>query len=236
MSPLKIKRPDYNGDSVVSFDEAHAYTLLTSDTIDIPATTSGEFLGVYSRFGDDEADLLSDHEPYGRVLKLASPSQKAILDGLSEQLGLTGSDRIAVAEREAEGRRGRGRRGRRGGREVERLKRRIASEVKERWPELSNVLNPIAIALLTDRSEEFIRSIEQHPDYSRYRELTAAQARTSSDEKRRPKYHRFLRTADNVVYAENLKRIDDRRYRQYLSIVAGESQSLKNHHQPSQVK
>ena len=63
----RIKRPDYNGDGVISFAEAHAFTLLDSHTIDIPATTSGEFLSVHGRFGEDDSDLLTDDEPYETV-------------------------------------------------------------------------------------------------------------------------------------------------------------------------
>ena len=50
-----IEPPDYNEDGKISFDEAHAYTILHSDTIDLPINTSGEFLGIESRFQDEQA-------------------------------------------------------------------------------------------------------------------------------------------------------------------------------------
>jgi len=225
----RIERPDYDRDGVVSFAEAHAFTLLDSNTIDIPAKTSGEFLSVHGKFGKDDSELLTDRESYETVLQLASPTQKAVLEGLSEQLGLSGTDRITAAARQANGRSRRRRApgGQRGGRDLDRLRQRIASDIEERWPELGNVLNPVAVSLLTDRSKEFIRAIESHADYSRYRSLTS-EAEKPNEEKRTAKFHRFLRTADNVVFAENLKRSSDSLYRQYQTIVEGESQSLKS--------
>src|SRR5207247_1966972 len=40
---------DYDGDGVVSWEEAHAYALLTSDTVDISMMTSDNFLRMYSK-------------------------------------------------------------------------------------------------------------------------------------------------------------------------------------------
>ena len=48
-----IVAPDYDGDGKVSFAEAHAYTVLNADTIDLPLTSSSEFLSVESQFKDD---------------------------------------------------------------------------------------------------------------------------------------------------------------------------------------
>ena len=92
-----IDRPDYNGDGTISFDEAHAYVILAADTIDLPVKTSGEYLTVHSKFGEVDSDLLTNDEPYEDVLALANPVQKAILEGLSEQLDLKGSDRLVDA-------------------------------------------------------------------------------------------------------------------------------------------
>ena len=59
-------------------------TVLTADTIDLPIKTSGEFLSIYSKFGNDDPRLLSNDVPYERVLELATPSEKAVLTGLSD--------------------------------------------------------------------------------------------------------------------------------------------------------
>jgi hypothetical protein len=228
----EIETPDYNGDGVVSFDEAHAYTILTADTIDLPVKTSGEFLSVHSKFGDDDSELLVNDEPYDVVWDLATPAQKAILEGLSEQLGLTGQNRLVVAWRATEPRRdqgaGRGRsRGRRPESPTGQLRRRIAGDIEKRWPELANVLNPGAVELLTSRSDEFVRAIEEHPSFKRYRELTEQSRSAPSDQEKTVKYERFLRAADNVVLAENLRRMNEpKKLAQYEAIVAAESNSL----------
>ena len=174
-----IARPDYDGDGRVSLAEAHAYTVLHAETIDLPLTTSSEFLSEWSQFADDEhPELLADDAPYDTVRELATPAERAILEGLSTQLGLEGNDRIAEAERAGgESRRfRRGQRGRQPGRGARRLREEIADDLRARWPELSNVLNPGAIALVTTRSKEFVAAVEGHPKYGEYREQKAAAA------------------------------------------------------------
>jgi hypothetical protein len=225
-----IVRPDYDRDGSVSFDEAHSYTVLKAETIDLPLKTSGEFLSVESRFADDEhRQLLPDDAPYDRVRELATPAERAILDSLSAQLELEGNERIEAARREGqEPRRGsRRRRGRSSGQRAGRLREIIADDLEQRWPELSNVLNPGAIELLTARSQTFIQAIEQHPSYQQYREQMEIASRRPDPQKRRVKYERFVYTAENVILRENLKRLGDaKRLAQYDAIVAAESTSL----------
>ncbi len=226
-----IELPDYDGDGTVSFDEAHAYTILTADTIDLPVKTSGEFLSVHSKFGEDDPQLLTNDEPYDVILRLATPSERAILEGLSRQLNLSGNDRIVDAWRETrrdQGRsQGRGRsRSRRPESPGSQLRRRIANELETRWPELANTLNPLSIELLTNRRDEFVDAVEGHPDYERYREL--ANEVTRDEKKQLVKYERFLRTVDNIALAENLRRLKDaKKIAQYAAIVDAESNGLK---------
>ena len=221
-----IVRPDYDEDGKVSFAEAHAYTLLTADTIDAPVTTSSAFLDVYSYFGRRGESLLQEEEPYGVIHGLASPVQRAVLDGLSEQLGLSGSKRIVDAYQQSQQRRGRGRpRVRRD--PAAQLRNRIANDIERRWPGLANTLNPISIDLVTSRKNEFISAVESHSEYARYRELVDADDSATSDEKRRVKCERLVRIADNVMLAENLKRIGDAEaVRTYKAIVRAEAGSL----------
>jgi hypothetical protein len=226
-----IAPPDYDRDGRVSFDEAHAYTVVKADTIDLPLKTSGEFLSVESRFADDDhRELLPDDARYDLVRELATPTERAILDALSEQLELAGNERIEAAQRESqEPRRGsRRRRGRSSGQRAARLRDIIADDLEERWPELANVLNPGAIELLTTRSQAFVQAVEQHPSYSQYREQMENASRRPDPDKRRVKYERFLRTAEDVILRENLKRLGDQnRLAQYKAIVAAESTSLR---------
>nr|WP_236649253.1 hypothetical protein [Rhodopirellula sp. SM50] len=221
-----INPPDYNHDGIVSFDEAHAYTILTADTIDLPIKTSGEFLSQYSKFAEGDSELLSNEESYDLVLSLATTTQAAILEGLSEQLNLTGNDRLVGAWKALEEGRRRGRSRRRAPESSsEQLRRKIAGDLKRKWPELANVVNPVSIELMTSRAAEFVAAIEKHRDYKRYRELADKPKPDST--KQNVKYDRFLRVADNVLLAENLRRLgDEERIAQYEALVAAESGSL----------
>ncbi len=227
---MPIVRPDYDGDGKVSFAEAHAYTVLSADTIDSPLTSSSEFLSVESQFKDDDhPELLSKDAPYDTIHELATPAERAILDGLSKQLELTGSDRIAAAQRESRPfRRGRSRgRDQSARRRAARLGDAIAEDIKKRWPELANVLNPGAVELLTTHSQEFVDAVEGHPKYKEYREQTELAAREVDPQKRRAKFERFIRTAQDAILRENLKRLDDKeRLAEYQAIVAAEASSL----------
>ncbi|TWT70383.1 hypothetical protein Pan14r_26890 [Crateriforma conspicua] len=217
---------DFDDDGKISIAEAHAWTVLHSDTIDLPVITSGEYLTVHSRLAESgDPDLLGDAVPYSQIVQLAGPVQRAVLDGLSEQLGLTGEDRVQQADRQT--RRGRRRRsGTSDGRWLS-IQRRIGDSLKERWPGLANVLNPIATELLTRRSDEFIAAVKQHPDYARYQQLKDEQENQLSSAERSVKYERFIRTADNVVLAENLRRMHDGQlWRDYQNLVEQESRPL----------
>ncbi len=225
-----IVRPDYDGDGKTSFAEAHAYTVLNADTIDLPLTSSSEFLSVESQFKDrDYPDLLANDAPFGTIHELATPAERAVLDGLSKQLDLTGDARIASARRESGPFR---RRRSRGGeasarRRSTRLRDTIAEDLKLRWPELANVLNPEAVELLTKRSQEFVEAVEQHPKYKEYREQKELATREPDPRKRRVKFERFIRTAEDVILRENLQRLkDEKRLAQYQTIVAAESGTL----------
>ena len=224
-----IEIPDYDGDGRVSFAEAHAYTVLTADTIDLPVKTSGEFLYNHSRFRDNKhPDLLSDTTDYGKLLTFANPVQKAVLEGLSQQLQLNGQDRLNEAYDKSRPQQGRNRfsRGRQessGGQS----KRKIADSLKRRWPGLANLMNPVSIELVTHRSDEFVKAIEGHADYRKYREQVAVGEGKLDPQKQRVKYERFLRIADNVVLAENLRRLNDPdRLAEYRQLEAAESTSL----------
>lgn len=100
-----VQKPDYDGDGQTSFDEAFTHVLLTSDTIDIPTTTSDRLLRDRSRFAESAEDLdrglLSRDAPWSTVLAAASPSQRAALEGLASALDLQGEDTLSKARARA---------------------------------------------------------------------------------------------------------------------------------------
>jgi hypothetical protein len=225
-----IVAPDYDADGRVSLIEAHAYTVLKADTIDLPLTTSSEFLSVESQFQDDgHPELRPEDAPYDDILKLATPVERAVLEGLSKQLALTGTGRIKAAERESRpSRRGRSRgRDRTASRRAAQLRETIADDLKQRWPELANVLNPESVELLTTKSATFLAALEAHPQYDEYREQTDLASSELSSRERRVKYERFIRAAQDVILRDNLKRLgDEKLLAQYEAIVKAESTFL----------
>jgi hypothetical protein len=224
----EIELPDYDGDGKVSFDEAHAYTVLKADTIDLPIKSSGEFLGIESLFANKRyPDLLSDDEPYAVILNRATASEKSVLDGLSTQLELSGDNRVSAARQKTQ-ELSRSTRGRPAN-PSQQLRQKIANDLKRRWPELANVLNAVPLELLTTRSTEFITAVESHRDSKRYRELAETFAQHPSPEKQKVKYERFVRTAENVILRENLQLLDDKeRLAEYEAIVKAENSWLTN--------
>jgi hypothetical protein len=206
--------------------------VLNADTIDLPLTTSSEFLSVETKFQDGEhPKLLPKDAPYDTIHELATPAERAVLDGLSKQLDLAGNNRIAAAQRESRpSRRGRTRGGEPSARRrAARLRDTIADDLKDRWPELANVLNPGAVELVTTHSREFVEAVEAHPKYKEYREQVDLATREVDPQKRRAKFERFVRTAQDVIRHENLKRQDDPKLlAQYQAIVAAEATFLNN--------
>ena len=51
-----VERPDYDGDGRTSLAEAHAYVVLTSNTIDLPIRTSDAFLRAYSKLPEQTTE------------------------------------------------------------------------------------------------------------------------------------------------------------------------------------
>ena len=60
-------------------------------------------------------------------------------------------------------------------------------------------------------------------------------AREVDPQKRRAKFERFVRTAQDVILRENLKRLDDQKLlAQYQAIVAAEATSLHSANSPAE--
>lgn len=84
---------DYDHDGRVGMNEAFDYTLLHDVSIDTPVCTSDVFLRRYVTTADEDVF----RTPYSSVRAWASPGQRAVLDGLSPQLGVAGEGRLATA-------------------------------------------------------------------------------------------------------------------------------------------
>jgi ATP-dependent protease HslVU (ClpYQ) peptidase subunit len=189
-----------------------------SETIDIPIKTSGAFLRSLSKTKvKGRSDLLTAESSYSMLLSLATPSERAILEGLAQQLELRG-DNLAKAARdkasmlqkdkkalEAKKKKTYG--------DVGSLAKQIRTTLVNRWPELTNLWNPQVQEFLGSESDTIIKAIESHPKYAefdkRYQEGKHLTHDVLKLDKHWVKTQRVLRTLDNVALAANLPKLTD---------------------------
>lgn len=89
----KISGADYNGDGHIGMNEAFCYALIHEPGTDVPICTSDIFLRRYVEIPASRVYKTA----YAKILAAATPAQRAALDGLSTQLGLTGDKRLLEA-------------------------------------------------------------------------------------------------------------------------------------------
>ena len=212
----EIEKPDFDGDGKVSFAEAHAYALIHSETVDISMKTSDAFLRKYAKGSPTNGGaLFNSEDDFDRLLAVANPSDKAVLQQLSKVLALEGPRRVQTARTkfsEIERQR----------REIDKKKQKLTAErdqmrrslqtrVERRWPELTNLLNPSATEILAKESPEIVRFIESSPgfnDFEKQGEAIDALEKQADDlDRTGVKQQRFIRTAENVAMAANLPKV-----------------------------
>ena len=212
--PIEI--PDIDLDGRVSFAEAHAYSLITSDTIDISIKTSDALLRSVSRNSGKGAEgMLTADAPYQQLIAVATPVDRAVLDGLSNQLVLNGSDRAKearqLADRVQKDIRKLAEKRRKSNSSYDGMRRTILAACQVRWPELSNRWDPKVFDLLHDEGEAVASVIEQHSKYSDFvrlhDEMVLIAEHKLDLERKWVKCQRLLRTIDNITLAANLSLI-----------------------------
>ena len=84
-------------------------------------------------------------------------------------------------------------------------------------------MKPVSIELLTTRQQEFVDAVQNHPLYKKYKGETDEAKSRSDETETRAQFERFLRVADNVVLAANLRRLNKpKQLKQYQQIIAAE--------------
>jgi hypothetical protein len=234
-----IELPDYDGNGKVTMDEAHAYVILTSDSIDIPVKTSDGLLAHYSKTkpappkkdekkkdgeeADDkkdtppDLDLVDIDKDFVALKASASVIDKTVLDGLAKQLGITDKNTVAAARKKAD--------------EIEKTrkkldedrKKRIASLRKHhrkigaamqiRWPEIKTRWHPNLSEILASEGDEVIAAMKAHPEYAAMKKL-GKEAKSLQDqrfklEKQQVKCKRLIHVAENLARAANLVKLAD---------------------------
>lgn len=191
--------PDFDNDGRTSLLEAHAYTALNADTIDIPTRTSDFFLREYSTT-DGKKDLVTIHSPIDVLLATADPCERAVIEGLSQRYDLTGSDRgkdieEAIKAKQKEKREVDGK-VRKHQQTMGRKRNEIKSTLKERWPEITNPWHPRVTFLLTQEPDQLRSLILEHDAYD---ELAKAREELDSVEAKQEEYQL------DIVKLERLK-------------------------------
>lgn len=210
-----VDMPDYDGDGIVSLDEAHAYVLIEADTIDIPVKTSDAYLRRFD-FSKSEG-AVSIEQPYEEILALAGPIERTVLERIRQRFNLEGSDCIEQTRRRLKQLEAEKQRLQREASRQRQLARNhataIQTELFEVWPELRNPWRPDVHELLQAQGDEIARLIEGHSAYASFEDARARAERFQdaalAKEREWARLQRFLRIAENVVLEANLRKFGD---------------------------
>jgi polyhydroxyalkanoate synthesis regulator phasin len=231
-----VPRPDFDGDGSTSLAEAHAYSLLESDTIDISIKTSDALLRAFSKTKLDKNDqLITADTSYEKLLALAGPCERAVLEGLSEELALTGDERTKAArELGEEVKKQKGEVDRRKGERNKQFKA-VAGEIvallKQRWPELENRWHAKVQEVLSNNPAEVMAAIQSHPRWSDCHRLHDEVAQLSNEvldlERKWVKTQRFAYVAESVALAANLPTLAEPEIvARYQALTKAEARSI----------
>jgi len=168
-----VSQPDFDGDGKTTLLEAHAYTVLTADTIDIPIRTSDTLLRHYSATTGKDG-LLTMRSPIEVLLASADPNEKAVIEGLSERFSLTGSNRGERVEQAIKQKQDAKRKVDEQLREprktISDAKAEIGKMVRVRWPELAAPWHPEIPQMLAEQSDQLLAAMLEHESYAKMRE------------------------------------------------------------------
>ena len=212
-----IDRPDYDQDGRVSLAEAHAYVILTSPTIDIPIKTSDVFLRRFSQLDDDSREAWRLDQSYSSLLTGVDPVTRAVLEGLSLELGFTGDQRVQNAQGREQGladtRKQIDKRVGEARKEYDTHRKVLAKALRAHWPELGNPFHPRVHELLSDPQDPIRRFLDAQVPLAQFHRaierLGALEEEKLDVERQQAKVLRFLRAAENVVLAANLPLLAD---------------------------
>ena len=91
------------------------------------------------------------------------------------------------------------------------LRGAIQGAVKQKWPELANPWHPRTAEILSKESDDIVKTIESHPRYKRYDELTreidGLSGRNMDLERKWVKCQRVMQTLQSIALAANLEKV-----------------------------
>jgi hypothetical protein len=231
---------DFDHDGVVTFAEAHAHVLLSDDSIDVPNCTSDRFLRLHSDPGSSGGRLMSAEDMLARLEAVATPLDKAVIDGLSKQLEIGAAPpsaqyRYAAAKELGDSLRARHKASDQQSKELrvkyDRARTSIAESVELRWPELHNHWDPAVAKLLREEPDAVVKAIKSHPRYAEFDKMhTALDGMSSRDdalEQKWAKSQRLMRALERVALAHNIEKVADADIlARYKALIAAENGTL----------
>ena len=226
---------DFDADGTVSMSEAHAYALLTNESVDIPLKTSDRFLRLYSDPGAGGGRLVRAEDMLARLNVLASPADRAVIDGLSAQLKLGGQYRFKEAKDLADALQLQHADVERQERELrdayDDAREAITDALEVRWPELHNRWDPAVDRLLSDEPDGLVAAIESHPKYGAFTksadELGTLSEQDDALQLRYVKCRRLMHRIESVALAHNLPMTaDEAAVARYEALLAAEGGTL----------
>lgn len=211
-----VTSPDYDQDGRTSFLEAHAYTVLTARTIDIPVRTTDIFLRHASKTKGQDG-LLTPNSPVDELLKHATVVEKSVIEGLSREFLLTGTDRADDVEKVIRQKRDEKARTdsevRRRRTTVSSIKREIGAAVKKRWPVMASPWHPETARLISEEADALRQVIVEHPRYAEMKKELATIKQLSKESEQKEldvvKLERLKYWLETVALSANLKLMED---------------------------
>jgi hypothetical protein len=204
------------------------------------ANPIGRFFGMLSNSSSNGAvpeeasqSLIELKGPIAGLIPKARPDQKAILEQLPARLDLGDAPTIEDVDQALQRV---GSQSKMAGAKLatatkthSRLEERVQEEILEIWPELNATYAPLAMALASERADEFVERVGGMSSYQslcrardRRKALSEEQMKLSRQEAR---LERLKQTCENVVLAANLPLIAPAeivaRYEQMLSMEEG---------------
>ena len=180
----------------------------------------------------ERPQLLTPDAPLDELLASANPLQKALVQGLSEQLGLSRSERAQEArEAAAEFKKQQKQldeKYKQKTADLNRACREISQSVSHRWPELQNRWHPRASEILSRESHDIVQLIESHERYSAMQQLHDELEQLTTErldlDRKWAKCQRLLRELENLALASNLPAVaDEATQRRYAELLAAEA-------------
>lgn len=230
-----VRAVDLDGDGRIDLAEAHAYVLAHSATVDVSTKTSDRFLRKYSTLENRIGGTVSAERDFSRLLSMASKEEKLALEQLSEELQLSGQDRVAAADRRSKSIDGQRRQMQRqtgeASRSASRMRDRILRDLMVKWPFIRDAWHPRTRALIESNDAEVLKAIEAHAEFSGWMQ----QRKRAADLKERDldlerewaKLQRVRQVAESVALAHNLPLVaDGEKTQRYRDLVKLEHWSL----------